>query len=206
MKRGIHGAKLMANILGNLTQALFLGLGLLVAVIAAFHGGYIGGDLYAWGNGFLRFVHTWAGVLWIGLLYYFNFVQIPTMPSVPADLKPGVTKYIAPKALLFFRHAALLTVVIGLAIAGHNGYIVQAFTFGEGFRVIGLGMYLGLIMAAFVWFVIWPNQKIALGLVDGTADEKAKAGKTAMLYSRTNFVLSFPMLYCMITQGNGLTL
>lgn len=196
----------MASILGNLTQALVLGIGLLVAVIGAFHAGYVSGDLYAWGNGFLRFVHTWAGVLWIGLLYYFNFVQIPTMPSVPAELKPGVTKYIAPKALLFFRHAALLTVVIGLAIAGHNGYIVDAFTFGEGYRVIGLGMYLGLIMAAFVWFVIWPNQKIALGLVDGTADEKAKAAKTAMLFSRTNFVLSFPMLYCMITQGNGLTL
>jgi uncharacterized membrane protein len=196
----------MANILGNLTQALLLGIGLTIAVIGAFHAGYVSDDLYMWANGLLRFVHTWAGVLWIGLLYYFNFVQIPTMPSVPAELKPGISKYIAPKALLYFRHAALLTVVIGLAIAGHNGYIVQAFTFGEGYRVIGLGMYLGLIMAAFVWFVIWPNQKVALGIVDGTADEKAKAAKTAMLFSRTNFVLSFPMLYCMITQGNGLTL
>jgi len=196
----------MATILGNLSQALLLGIGLLIAVIGAFHGGYISGDLSLWANGLLRFVHTWAGVLWIGLLYYFNFVQIPTMPSVPAELKPGVSKYIAPKALLFFRHGALLTVLMGLAIAGHNGYLVQALSFGEGFRVIGLGMYLGLIMAAFVWFVIWPNQKVALGIVDGTADEKAKAAKTAMLFSRTNFVLSFPMLYCMITQGNGLTL
>ncbi|WP_310496939.1 urate hydroxylase PuuD [Sandarakinorhabdus sp.] len=194
----------MANTLGNLSKALLLGLAALLLVIVGFHGGVIGTDLYAFGNALLRVVHTWAGVLWIGLLYYFNFVQIPTMPQVPAELKPGVTKYIAPKALLYFRHSALLTVVIGLAIAGHNGYLAQALVFGEGFRVIGLGMWLGLIMAFNVWFLIWPNQKIALGIVDGDADAKAKAGKTAMIFSRTNFILSFPMLYCMIVQGNGL--
>jgi uncharacterized membrane protein len=195
----------MANVLGNLSRALLIGITLMVLVIALFHSGVVGSDLYTFGNGLLRVIHTWAGILWIGLLYYFNFVQIPTMPQVPAELKPGVSKYIAPKALLYFRHAALLTVIIGLAIAGHNGYIGQALTLQTPFRVIGVGMYLGLIMAAFVWFVIWPNQKVALGIVDGTAEQKAAAAKTAMIFSRTNFVLSFPMLYCMVTQGNGLT-
>jgi uncharacterized membrane protein len=192
----------VANILGNLSQALILGVVLLIGMI-----GYnlsAGADTAAVVIGTLRTAHAWAGVLWIGLLYYFNFVQIPTMPSVPAELKPGVTKYIAPKALLFFRHAALLTVILGLAIAGHAGYLGPALMLQEGFRVIGIGMWLGLIMAFNVWFLIWPNQKIALGIVDGDADAKAKAGKTAMIFSRTNFVLSFPMLYCMIVQGNGL--
>jgi hypothetical protein len=196
------GLSTMANILGNLSQALILGLILLAGMIGYNIAG--GADVAAVVMGTLRTAHAWAGVLWIGLLYYFNFVQIPTMPSVPAELKPGVTKYIAPKALLFFRHAALLTVVLGLAIAGHAGYLVPALTFGEGFRVIGIGMWLGLIMAFNVWFLIWPNQKIALGIVEGDADAKAKAGKTAMIFSRTNFVLSFPMLYAMIVQGNGL--
>jgi uncharacterized membrane protein len=195
----------MADILGKLSNAIWIGVALLIAVIGGWHMGYVGSDAYAFANGFLRFLHTWAGILWIGLLYYFNFVQIPTMPQVPAELKPGVSKYIAPRALLFFRHGALLTVIVGLAIAAHNGYLVQALTFAEGFRVIGTGMWLGLIMAAFVWFIIWPNQKVALGIVDGTAEAKAAAAKTAMVFSRTNFVLSFPMLYCMITQGNGLT-
>lgn len=196
---------IMANILGNLTQAMLIGVVALLAVIGGFHMSYLSADAYAFGNGFLRFLHTWAGILWIGLLYYFNFVQIPTMPSVPAELKPGVSKYIAPKALLFFRHAALLTVIVGLAIAAHNRYLVEALTFQSPYIVIGTGMWLGLIMASFVWFVIWPNQKVALGIVDGTAEQKAAAAKTAMIFSRTNFVLSFPMLYCMITQGNGLT-
>ena len=195
----------MANILGNLKQALLIGVLALLAVIGGFHMSYLNSDAIAFGNGFLRFLHTWAGILWIGLLYYFNLVQIPTMPSVPAELKAGVTKYIAPKALLFFRHAALLTVLLGLVIAAHNGYLVEAFTFQSGFIVIGTGMWLGLIMAAIVWFVIWPNQKIALGIVEGTAEQKAAAAQTAMIFSRTNFVLSFPMLYCMVAQANGLT-
>ena len=192
----------MAAVLGKLSNALLIGLVLLVGMI-----GFnlsAGADGAAVVMGTLRAAHAWAGVLWIGLLYYFNFVQIPTMPSVPAELKPGVTKYIAPKALLFFRHSALLTVILGLAIAGHAGYLVPALTLSEGFRVIGIGMWLGLIMAFNVWFLIWPNQKIALGIVDGTPEAKAKAGTTAMIFSRTNFLLSFPMLYCMIVQGNGL--
>ena len=142
-------------------------------------------------------------MLWIGLLYYFNFVQIPTMPKVPAELKPAVGKYIAPEALFWFRWSALATMVIGIAIAGAPPqlYLVQALTFQEGFRNIGLGMWLGIIMAANVWMFIWPAQKIALGMVDGTPEAKAAAAKKAMLFSRTNFVLSFPMLYCMVTRG-----
>ena len=153
-------------------------------------------EFFLWG-------HVWSGILWIGLLYYFNLVQIPTMPTVPAELKPGVTKYIAPKALLYFRWAAIATPVFGLAMAGSQGYLGQAMALSLGGKdakttMIGIGMWLGLIMALNVWVFIWPNQKIALGLVDGTAEQKAAAGRKAMLFSRTNFVLSFPMLYCMI--------
>jgi uncharacterized membrane protein len=190
----------MTNILGNLNRALLLGGILLAIVIAIFHGNALDA---AWFNAFLRFAHTAVGVLWIGLLYYFNFVQIPTMPKVPAELKPAVSKYIAPEALFWFRWSALATLVIGLAIAGapQQNYLVQALTFQDGFRNIGLGMWLGIIMAANVWMFIWPNQKIALGIVDASADAKAKAAKTAMLFSRTNFVLSFPMLYTMVTRS-----
>lgn len=155
----------------------------------------------------LRWSHVWFGILWIGLLYYFNFVQIPTMPTVPAELKPGVTKYIAPVALFWFRWAAVATLVIGLYLAYQQGYVHQAMALGVGggsvqVTMIGIGMWLGIIMAFNVWVFIWPNQKRALGLVEADAATKAKSGRTAMLFSRTNFVLSFPMLYCMVVwQG-----
>jgi uncharacterized membrane protein len=198
--QSISGHITMANILGNLPKALLIGLVLMVCVIVGFHGGTISTDASVWSMGFLRAVHVWAGILWIGLLYYFNFVQIPTMPGVPAELKPGVTKYIAPKALLYFRHGSLLTLIAGIGLSGGN--LVASLSFAEGYRVIGLGMWLGIIMAFNVWFLIWPNQKIALGIVDGDADAKAKAAKTAMIFSRTNFILSFPMLYCMVAHGH----
>lgn len=191
----------MGKVLGNLNYALALGIILLLAVMFGLHGEAMGeaGYVHWW----LRFFHVLAGVLWIGLLYYFNFVQIPTMPKVPAELKGGVSKYIAPEALFWFRWSALLTVVLGIAIAETNvtgRYLMPALTFQEGYRVIGLGMWLGLVMAANVWFVIWPNQQKALGLKPADDDTKAKAARTAMLASRTNFVLSIPMLYCMVTQ------
>lgn len=190
----------MAAVLGKLSNAILIGLALLAAVIFGLHGGMLSSDAAIWGNGFLRVVHVWAGILWIGLLYYFNFVQIPTIPAVPAELKPAVSKYIAPKALLFFRHGALLTLIAGLGLAG--GYLVEALTFAEGYRVIGLGMWLGIIMAFNVWFLIWPNQKIALGIVEADAAAKAKSATTAMIFSRINTILSFPMLYCMIGHGH----
>jgi uncharacterized membrane protein len=187
----------MAKILGNFHYALVIGAGLLLLAMFGLHAGDMGGDyLVPW----MVFFHVLNGILWIGLLYYFNFVQIPTMPKVPAELKPAVGKYIAPVALFWFRWAALGTVLTGLLVSILKGYAHEAFTFQPGYRVIGTGMYLGLIMAINVWFVIWPNQKRALGIVEADADTKAKSATTAMIFSRTNFVLSFPMLYCMVTQ------
>ena len=192
----------MAKILGNFHLALVIGLVLLVAAMVGFHQGSM--DKGYWIE-FLRYLHVWAGILWIGLLYYFNFVQIPTMPKVPAELKPGVTKYVAPKALFWFRWAALATVILGLLVAEmqQGGYVARALTLSDGFRTIGIGMWLGLIMAANVWFIIWPNQKKALGIVTVDDASKAKAASLAMMASRTNLILSIPMLYCMVAQQNG---
>lgn len=147
----------------------------------------------------MRWLHTFFGILWIGLLYYFNFVQIPTMPKIPAELKPGVSKHIAPAALFWFRWAALITVLLGLAIAGHSRYLAPALALEAPFALIGVGMWLGLIMAFNVWFVIWPNQKKALGLVQADDATKAKSARTAMIFSRTNTLLSIPMLYAMVS-------
>jgi uncharacterized membrane protein len=151
-----------------------------------------------------RWLHVLFGIMWIGLLYYFNFVQIRKMPEVPAELKPGVTKYIAPEALFWFRWAALLTWVMGVILAFNRGYLVEAFTLGatEQFAVpahtfIGVGMWLATIMFFNVWAFIWPAQKIALGIKEGDADAKAAAGKKAMLFSRINTLLSVPMLVTM---------
>ena len=187
----------MAKILGNFHLALLIGIVLLVGAMVGFHQG--GMDKSYWIE-FLRYLHVWAGILWIGLLYYFNFVQIPTMPKVPADLKPGVTKYIAPAALFWFRYSALATVILGLTIIElrQGGDSARALGLQEPYRVLGVGMWLGLIMAANVWFVIWPNQKKALGIVTVDDASKAKAGSLAMMASRTNLILSLPMLYCMI--------
>jgi uncharacterized membrane protein len=160
-------------------------------------------------QGVFRWLHVVSGVLWIGLLYYFNFVQIRVMPTIPAELKPAVSKYIAPEALFWFRYAALSTVIMGLGIAGMRHYTLQALSLGlaggsdpsQGidvkYTLLGAGMWLGLIMAFNVWVFIWPNQKIALGIVEADADAKAKAGKLATLFSRTNTLLSLPMLVTM---------
>ncbi|HTU09769.1 MAG TPA: urate hydroxylase PuuD [Allosphingosinicella sp.] len=187
----------MAKILGNFHYALLIGILLLIGAMVGLT--QTGMDKAYWVE-FLRFLHVWAGVLWIGLLYYFNFVQIPTMPKVPAELKPGVTKYIAPAALFWFRYAALLTVILGLLIMElrQGGDTARALGLQEAYRTIGIGMWLGLIMAANVWFIIWPNQKKALGIVTVDDASKAKAAGLAMMASRTNLILSFPMLYCMI--------
>lgn len=188
----------MAKILGNLWQAVAIGVVLLLLVMFGFHGGFMDSG---YSNTVLRFLHVLLGIMWIGLLYYFNFVQIPTMPKVPAELKPAVSKYIAPEALFWFRWAAAFTVLTGLIIAMINAYLVEALSFQEGYRLIGTGMWLALIMAFNVWFVIWPNQKRALGIVEADADTKAKSATTAMIFSRINTVLSLPMLYCMVSRG-----
>ncbi|MDB5432732.1 MAG: hypothetical protein JWP35_3848 [Caulobacter sp.] len=154
-----------------------------------------------------RWLHVFFGILWIGLLYYFNFVQIRVMPNVPAELKPAVSKYIAPEALFWFRWSALATWVMGIILAISRGYLLPAATLGFaaegglkaniGMTFIGLGMWLGTIMFLNVWGIIWPNQKKALGIVEADADTKAKAARTAMLASRVNMLLSIPMLVCM---------
>ena len=174
-----------------------LGVGFLLAVGLMFTPHFFDRDVAL---SAAQWVHVWFGILWIGLLYYFNFVQIPTMPLVPAELKPGVSKYIAPKALFYFRWGAAFTVLSGLVLAYMWGELHEALLLSPGARLIGVGMYLALIMAFNVWFIIWPNQKKALGLVEAEADVKAKAAKTAMIFSRVNTLLSLPMLLCMVSM------
>ena len=152
---------------------------------------------------FMRWLHILAGVMWIGLLWYFNFVQTPSMPKIPDEHKPAISKVIAPAALFWFRWSALATVVTGLLLAGMNQYIVQALSIAPPVRAIGIGMWLALIMAFNVWFIIWPNQKKVLGIAPAEADAKAKAARTAGLASRVNTMLSIPMLYCMAAQSHG---
>ena len=159
-----------------------------------------------WGAA-LRWSHVLSGIMWIGLLYYFNFVQTPSMPKIPDEQKPAISKVIAPEALFWFRWGAMSTLVFGLLLALMNGYLIDAIligiTDGGNSTMIGIGMWLGTIMWFNVWFVIWPNQKIALGLVDAAADAKPKAARTAGMFSRINTMLSLPMLYCMVAQQHG---
>ncbi len=163
-------------------------------------------DLIFW-SWLFRYIHVVVAIMWIGLLWYFNFVQIPNMPKIPDEQKPAIGKVIAPSALFWFRWAALLTIISGLILAYLNGYLHQAMTLGIGSgggrdTAIGIGMWLGLIMAYNVWFIIWPNQKKALGIVEATPEEKAKSAKTAMLTSRINTLLSLPMLLSMVMAQN----
>jgi uncharacterized membrane protein len=158
---------------------------------------------HAWASFFLRYLHVLSGVMWIGLLWYFNFVQIPSMPKIPDEQKPAVGKVIAPTALFWFRWAAVATMVTGLLLATMNGYIGALLTLKPPFTAIGIGMWLGLIMGFNVWAIIWPNQKKALGIVQVEPAEKAKAARIAMLASRFNTMLSIPMLYLMVAQQNG---
>jgi uncharacterized membrane protein len=183
----------MGKLLENLHVTLLIGLIATIGLMMGFHA-----DNWS-AEAVLRWLHVFFGITWIGLLYYFNFVQIPTMPSVPVELKPGVSKYIAPKALFFFRWGAVFTVLTGLLLAYVNNYLHEAMALQPQVRLIGIGMWLALIMAANVWFVIWPNQKRALGLVEADDASKAKSARTAMLASRTNTLLSIPMLYAMAT-------
>lgn len=150
----------------------------------------------------VRWLHVISGVMWVGLLWYFNFVQIPSMPKIPDEQKPAISKVIAPEALFWFRWAALATVVTGLLVAIGGGYILQALFLQGSHRLIGIGMWIGLVMAFNVWFIIWPNQQKALGMVEATPDAKKAAARVAMLTSRANTMLSIPMLYFMVAQQN----
>jgi uncharacterized membrane protein len=196
----------MAVILQSLERTILAGLVLLIAIVIAvgsLTGQFVKID-HAWGTFVMRWLHVMSGVMWIGLLWYFNFVQIPTVPKIePVEHRAAITKYIAPNALFWFRYGALATVITGALLAFMNGYLVQALTLRPGTIAIGIGMWLALIMAINVWFVIWPNQQKALGLVPATPEEKAAAGRTAMLASRINTLLSIPMLFCMVAQQNA---
>ena len=191
----------MVKFFQNLNLVLVVGLLLTIAVIYG-----IGPNGEATAAAF-RWLHLFFGVMWIGLLYYFNFVQIPTMPKVPAELKPGVSKHIAPAALFYFRWGAAFTVLTGAIIAlitpEWPGYLHDALALREGYMLIGIGMWLALIMAFNVWFVIWPAQKKALGLVEADDATKAAAATRAMIFSRTNTLLSLPMFYAMVSANMG---
>ena len=190
----------MAKFFGNLHLVLAIGVVLAIVVMMAF-----APSAPVDVNSVFRWLHVFFGILWIGLLYYLNFVQVPTMPSVPAELKKGVTGYIAPKVFFFFRWSALLTVLTGLVIVIVGNYAHQALTFsGAGnVNLIGLGMWLALIMFLNVWVIIWPAQKKILGIVEASDEEKAKAAPRALAASRTNLLLSLPMLYAMVSANLG---
>ena len=196
----------MAAILSNLTNTIIMGfvLALLLLLgLAYWHGAGAALD-YAWWGFLFRWLHVLSGVMWIGILWYFNFVQIPNMPNIEESQRPAITQVIAPAALFWFRWGAMSTIVTGLILAWLNGYIVDAITIGLTSGVakhsaIGIGMWLGTIMWFNVWFIIWPKQQIALGMVEADAAAKAAAGRTAMLFSRTNTLLSIPMLFAMIS-------
>ena len=195
----------MSQILQSLYKTLFAGLVLLilVIVIASSVSGQTIQFGHAWGTFVMRWLHVVSGIMWIGLLWYFNFVQIPSMASIPDEQKPAISKVIAPAALFWFRYGALATVITGLLLAWMQKYLVLALTLQMPFAAIGIGMWIALIMAFNVWFIIWPNQKKALGMVVVEPAEKAKAARTAMLTSRINTMLSITMLYMMVAQQNG---
>jgi uncharacterized membrane protein len=191
----------MSSIFTSLGRTVLAGFVLLLLIVLA-----LGANFSSIELPFLfRWIHVMVGVMWIGLLWYFNFVQIPSMSKIPDEQKPAIGKVIAPTALFWFRWAALFTVVSGLVLAVLNGYAHQAFTLQAPFRAIGLGMWIALVMAFNVWFIIWPNQKRALGIVAVELDVKAKSARVAMLTSRFNTMLSVPMLFLMVAQSHNAT-
>ena len=198
----------MSNLLSSLSKTIHASLAL---AIILFLGLFYQNDGFAFDRLFwswvARYTHVVVGIMWIGLLWYFNFVQIPNMGKIPDEQKPAIGKVIAPAALFYFRWAAAITILSGLVLAGLNGYLHDAMTLSIGSGIpkhtaIGIGMWLGIVMAFNVWFVIWPNQKRALGIVECDPELKAKSAKTAMLFSRTNTLLSLPMLLTMIVAQN----
>ena len=198
----------MVSILQSLSKTIHLSI---VLAVLLFVGLFIADGGWAFDQIFwswlFRYLHVVAGVMWIGLLWYFNFVQVPNMSKITDEQKPAITKVIAPAALFWFRWAAFATIVTGLIVAYLNGYIHEAMTLGIGsgggkYTAIGIGMWLGIIMAFNVWFIIWPNQKKVLGIVEATPEEKPIAAKKALIASRTNVLLSLPMLLTMVAAQN----
>jgi len=202
----------MAALLSNLRNTVIAGF-VLAAVVFGIYFQIQGFDATTFWPFLIRWLHVASGVMWIGLLWYFNFVATPTMPSIPDELKPALGKYITPAALFWFRWSAMATIVFGIILAQMNGYLLDAYTVGflKGFSVpkdidIGIGMWLGTIMWFNVWFIIWPNQQKALNIAgkypDLAKEAKAAAGKTAGQFSRINTMFSIPMLFCMVAAQN----
>ena len=198
----------MGEILKSLQKTIHLSIALtLILFLGLFFGnGGFDFDTLFW-SWLFRYLHVLSGVMWIGLLWYLNFVQIPSMPKLTDEQKPAITKIIAPAVLFWFRWAAFATILTGLIVAYLNGYVHQALMLGIGSgggknTAIGIGMWLGLIMAFNVWFIIWPNQKKALGIVEATPEEKPVALKKAVMASRINTLLSLPMLLSMVAAQN----
>jgi len=198
----------MSDFFGSLSKVVHTSiiLAILLFVVLFFGNGGFAFDTTFW-SWLFRYLHVLAGVMWIGLLWYFNFVQVPNMGKITDEQKPAITKVIAPAALFWFRWAAFATIITGLIVAYLNGYAHEAMTLGIGsgggkYTAIGIGMWLGLIMAFNVWFIIWPNQKKVLGIVESTPEEKPVAAKKALIASRTNTLLSFPMLLSMVAAQN----
>jgi len=198
----------MSNFFSSLSKVIHASVWLAVLLFLILYFGYGGFaiDTLFW-SWLFRYFHVISGVMWIGLLWYFNFVQVPNMSKITDEQKPAITKVIAPVALFWFRWAAFATIVTGLIVAYLNGYVHEAMTLGIGsgggkYTAIGIGMWLGLIMAFNVWFIIWPNQKKVLGIVEATNEEKPIAAKKALIASRTNTLLSLPMLLTMVAAQN----
>ncbi|MEQ8510237.1 MAG: urate hydroxylase PuuD [Rhodospirillaceae bacterium] len=189
----------MASILQSLPKTIIAGF--ILTILVFLLNGYTTPDIIFW-QFLFRWLHVLSGIMWIGLLWYFNFVQIPNMPNIPDEQKPAIGKVIAPAALFWFRWGAMATIITGLILAMISGYLIDAIMVSGESTIIGIGMWLGAIMWFNVWFVIWPNQKKALGMVEVDAETKAKAARTAMLFSRTNTLLSVPMLFCMVAAQN----
>ena len=198
----------MADFFGSLSKVIHTSiiLAVLLFLFLSIGSGGFAFDQLFW-SWLFRYFHVVSGIMWIGLLYYFNFVQVPNMSKITDEQKPAITKVIAPSALFWFRWAAFVTVVTGLIVAYLNGYAHEAMTLGIGsgggkYTAIGIGMWLGLIMAFNVWFIIWPNQKKVLGIVEASTEEKPAAAKKALVASRTNTLLSLPMLLSMVAAQN----
>ena len=191
----------------SLSRTVAAGVALLIVIVVIAGlgtGSWVAVQSYGWwATFFFRWLHVLSGVMWIGLLWYFNFVQTPSMPKIPDEQKPAVSKVIAPAALFWFRWAAMSTIITGIIVSSMMGYIGKALSLQGGYHAIGLGMWMGAIMWFNVWFIIWPNQKKVLGIVSVGPEEKAAAAKKAGFASRLNTMLSIPMLFCMVAQQNG---
>jgi len=198
----------MGNLLSSLSRTVHVSLAITVLLFLGlfYQNDGFSFDALFW-SWFAKFVQVITGIMWIGLLWYFNFVQIPNMARIPDEQKPAINNVIAPAALFYFRWGAVLAILSGFAIMALNGYLYDAMTLSIGSGIpkhtaIGIGMWLGLIMLFNVWFIIWPNQKRALGIVECDPEYKARSARRAMLFLRVNTLFSIPMLLTLVAAQN----